>query len=77
MAPESAIASSVPRVMLIELVLEAQGAVLVDVLDWVVEMVLASEGCCGHVEQLLVMTVMSSSSGNGWLCVLGGVGAGV
>ena len=44
MAPESAIASSVPRVILIELAWEAQEKVLVDGLDWLVDMVSVLEG---------------------------------
>ena len=43
-APESAIASLVPRVMLIELAWAAQEKVLVDGLDWVVDMVSVLEG---------------------------------
>ncbi len=43
-APESAIASSVPRVILIELAWEAQEKVLVDGLDWLVDMVSVLEG---------------------------------
>ena len=77
MAPESAIASSVPRVILIELAWEAQEKVLVDGLDWLVDMVLGLDGQRGHVEQLLVMIVMSSSSVIGGLGVLDEVGVGV
>ena len=43
-APESAIASSVPRVILIEFAWEAQEKVLVDGLDWLVGMVSVLEG---------------------------------
>ena len=77
MAPESAIASSVPRVILIELAWEAQEKVLVDGLDWLVDMVLVLEGRRGQEEQLLVMIVMSSSSVIGGLGVLDEVGVGV
>lgn len=77
MAPESAIASSVPRVILIELAWEAQEKVLVDGLDWLVDMVSVLEGRRGHEEQLLVMIVMSSSSVIGGLGVLDEVGVGV
>lgn len=77
MAPESAIASSVPRVILIELAWEAQEKVLVDGLDWLVDMVSVLEGRRGQEEQLLVMIVMSSSSVIGGLGVLDEVGVGV
>lgn len=77
MAPESAIASSVPRVILIELEWEVQEKVLVDGLDWLVDMVSVLEGRRGQEEQLLVMIVMSSSSVVGGLGVLDEVGVGV
>ena len=77
MAPESAIASSVPRVILIELAWEAQEKVLVDGLDWLVDKVSVLEGQRGQEEQLLVMIVMSSSSVIGGLGVLDEVGVGV
>ena len=70
-------ASSVPRVIWIELACQAQEKVLVDGLDWVVDMVSVLEGWCVHEEQLLVMTVMSSSSVIGGLGVLDEVGVGV
>ena len=73
-APESAIASSVPRVILIELAWDAQEKVLVDGLDWLVDMVSVLEGRRGQEEQLLVMIVMSSSSVIGGLGVLDEVG---
>lgn len=76
-APESAIASSVPRVILIELAWEAQEKVLVDGLDWLVDMVSVLEGRRGQEEQLLVMIVMSSSSVIGGLGVVDEVGVGV
>ena len=77
MAPESAIASLVPRVILIELAWEAQENVLVDGLEWWVDMVSVLEDWCGQEEQLLVMIIISSSSLIGELSVLSLVGVGV
>jgi hypothetical protein len=77
-APESAIASLVPRVILAELAWEAQENVLGDGLEVWVDMVSAVEGWCGQWEQLLVMIVISSSSLLiVVLSVLGRVGVGV
>ena len=64
-------------VILIELAWAAQKKVLVDGLDWLVDMVSVLEGRREQEEQLLVMIVMSSSSVIGGLGVLDEVGVGV
>ena len=76
MAPESAIASLVLNEILMEWEVEDQQSLLVDEVVGLVETAVSLEGCRWQEEQLLVMTVVSSSSLGGQ-CILYEVGVGV
>ena len=75
-APESAIALMVPRVMLMHCVVDEQYPAGSNDESDVVEEGASSQACCVWEEQLLVMTVLLSSLSRGY-CLLLLVGVGV